>query len=196
MAELEEDAIAEIERLAGDAETEAQIQRAVDKPPSADDAHFLGAKVRKVFTDGALTGTVERHVVLPMPDEPGADEGAAGERWLVQYSNGKQELVRPHELLDILMGDGATAKPKQAQGPKLSAHERKYLGLVLETDQDGGDEGEVVKVNKKTVWVKWSKPVDHDESGAPNYMLKHDIDVGMKALAKEREEAKKNCPSE
>ena len=81
MADLEADALAEIEREAADVETAEQVKQAIDAPASANDARFLDAKVKKTFTDGALKGTVVRHVMLPM-EMVGEGDVAAGERRL------------------------------------------------------------------------------------------------------------------
>ena len=109
MGALEADALAEIEREAADTETAEQIKQAIDAPASTNDARFLDAKVKKTFTDGVLKGTVVRHVVLPK-EMVGEGDVAAGERWLVRYENGKEELVAPQELLDILVADAPKAK--------------------------------------------------------------------------------------
>ena len=117
MADLEADALAEIEREAADAETSEQIKQAIDAPASANDARFLESKVKKTFTDGVLKGTVVRHVVLPLA-MVGEGDVAAGERWLVRYENKKEELVTPQELLDILVAEAP--KTKAADDPLAS----------------------------------------------------------------------------
>ena len=64
-------ALAEIREAATDAREADLIDKAVEKQPSAESMRFLQAKVRRVFSDGALKGVVRKHVMLPV--EEGAE---------------------------------------------------------------------------------------------------------------------------
>jgi hypothetical protein len=156
MAELEADALAEIEREAADAETVDQIKQAVDAPTSANDARLLDAKVKKTFTDGALKGTVVRHMVIPLA-MVGNGDVAAGERWLVRYENNKEQLVTPQELLDILVAD--SPKAKVADDPLASDP---LLGRQLRAPEaDDPDVGTILSVVLKKPAGAKKKRVRH-----------------------------------
>ena len=115
----------------------------MEKAPSAEDARFLGAKVRKVFSDGTLKGAVKRHVVLPNVKD---DEDDDGERWLISFENGKEQLVRPQELLDILAGDEKGAAV-QAEDPLANDP---LIGRKLRAPEaDDEDVGTILSVTLK-----------------------------------------------
>ena len=107
--------------------------------------------MKKVFTDGTLAGKVLRHVVLPMKGATEeAQEDDDGERWLLQFDNGKQQLVRPQELLDILVGDEGAKK--KANGPLANDP---YVGRqVRPPTDDDPDMGTIVRVVLKKVQGK------------------------------------------
>ena len=164
MSALEADALAEIERESADADTAEQVKQAIDAPASANDARFLDAKVKKAFTDGVLKGTVVRHVMIPLAIV-GEGDVAVGERWLVRYENSKEELVAPHELLDILVAE--PPKAKAADDPLASDP---LLGRQLRAPEaDDPDVGTILGVvlkkpagaKKKRVrqyTVEWRSP--------------------------------------
>jgi hypothetical protein len=184
MARLELDALADIEAGAEEAEEADALQQAVDADPSPDDARFLNAKVRKVFADGTFEGLVKRHVILPeafrgkaqaqvQPQEESKEEPAQlqeskeeaeddeddGERWLVEFSNGRQQLVRPQELLDILVGDDSAAAAAAAAGGQKKASDPlasdPYIGRqVRPPTADDPDMGTIVRVVLKKVQGK------------------------------------------
>jgi len=69
------------------------------------------------------------------------------------------------------------AKPKAKQpAPEKKAH--KYVGVKIKTEEDGGDEGEVVEVFSKKVAgkrkqyarIKWKKPFKQDKEGKDVYI--------------------------
>jgi hypothetical protein len=121
MDRLEKDFIADLE---DEQQQDAQEAKPIDASNTAKNnpsARFIGALVRKEFADvGWVTGVVIRHVPpsskagQPEPlrydndvstNEP-IDKGMFGERFVVEYSNGKKEAVRPEELLNMLGSDG------------------------------------------------------------------------------------------
>ena len=54
-------------------------------------------KTHQQFKDGTFDGTVVGHVVPVEAD-------LSDEKWILEYTNGKQEAVRPQELLDLMVG--------------------------------------------------------------------------------------------
>jgi hypothetical protein len=55
-------------------------------------------------------------------------------------------------------------EPEQPKPQKMTAMQKKYLGMILKADQDNdNDTGVVVKVNKKTVHVRWTEVFDDDQ---------------------------------
>jgi hypothetical protein len=111
--DLEDDAVAELSDT---------VLPASNKVPDKDDARFIGASVRREFEDTTLDGTVVSHVKPVAAD-------LSDEKWIIQYTNGKQQAVSPQDLLDLLVGDPVQApktnakktvkkKPKPAPKPK------------------------------------------------------------------------------
>ena len=116
----------------------------------------MEAKVKKTFTDGALKGTVLRHVVLPLA-MVGEDDMAASERWLVRYKNNKEELLTPQELLDILVFEAP--KPKAADDPMANGP---LLGRkVRSPEADDPDVGSILSVILKKPAGAKQKRVRH-----------------------------------
>ena len=74
---------------------------------------------KKSFTDGVLKGTVVRHVMLPL-EVVGEGGVAAGERWLVQCENNKEELVTPQELLTYWSPSHPTRRQLTTPSPVTS----------------------------------------------------------------------------
>jgi hypothetical protein len=123
MDRLEKDFIADLEE---EQQQDAQETKPVDASTTAKNdpsARFIGAKVQKEFVDaGWVTGVVIRHV--PPSSEAGQPEplrydnddstndpidgGMFNERFVIEYSNGKKEAVRPEELLDMLTSEGTS----------------------------------------------------------------------------------------
>ena len=172
MSALEADALAEIERAAADAETADQVKQAIDAPASANDARFMDAKVKKTFTDGALKGTVVRHVMLPM-EMVGEGDVAAGERWLVRYENNKEQLVTPQELLDILV-----AEPPKANTVDPLANDP-LLGRQLRAPEaDDPDVGTILSVVLK-------KPAGAKKKRVRHYTVEWRSPEGQVALVRE-----------
>jgi hypothetical protein len=115
MDRLEKDFIADLKE-----EQQQEAKPIIDASNTAKNgpsARFIGAKVKKEFLDvGWVTGVVIRHV--PPSSQAGQPEplrydnddstndsidgGMFGERFVIEYSNGKKEAVRPEELLDML----------------------------------------------------------------------------------------------
>ena len=164
VAALEESALGDIKAAAEDAKEAAEIESAMAKALCAEDARFLGAKVRKVFSDGTLKGTVKRHVVLPNMK----DEDDDGERWLISFENGKEQLVRPQELLDILVGDeGGAAVQKEDPlandpliGRKLRAPEAddEDVGTILSVTLKKPQGAKKKAKRVRHYYVEWRDP--------------------------------------
>jgi hypothetical protein len=178
MAELE-DAAVEDARV-----EEADQSNTADTNPSL---RFIGARVEKRFTDieGAITGVVIRHVP-PNSDAGGDDKqydndpsndvdtdgGFYGERFVVRWDKtGKIQQITPQELLAIMVGGAppdddqeVEQRPEQPKPKKMTAMQKKYIGMVLKADQENdNDTGAVVKVNKKTVHVRWQEAFDDNQ---------------------------------
>jgi hypothetical protein len=73
-----------------------------------DDARFIGASVRREFQDITLNGTIISHVKPVEAD-------LSDEKWIVEYTNGKQQAVSPQELLDLLVGEPVQAPKTKAK---------------------------------------------------------------------------------
>jgi hypothetical protein len=96
MKKLEDDAVAKLTAMAA----VAAMLPPASKKPSKEDGWFVGTvRVRKEFANaGTFDGIVVGHV---KPVEGGGGGGA--EKWIVQYTNGKQEAVDPQTLLGIMV---------------------------------------------------------------------------------------------
>jgi hypothetical protein len=123
MDRLEKDFIADLEE-----EQQQEAKPIIDASSTTKNdpsARFIGAKVKKEFVDaGWVMGVVIRHV--PPSSEAGQPEplrydnddstndpidgGMFGERFVIEYSNGKKEAVRPEELLDLLSSEESSAE--------------------------------------------------------------------------------------
>ena len=111
MDKLEQDALERDDDMATQPPDGAAIKDASQR--------FVGAKVRKEFADiGFILGKVIGHI--PPNSNAGKDEklydgddsndvdndqGMFGERFLVEYSNGVRERLRPEVLLDLIVAD-------------------------------------------------------------------------------------------
>jgi len=165
MASLEDDALAEIREAAADAREADLIENAIEKEPPAESMRFLQARVKRQFSDGTLKGLVQKHVMVPV-GEAGDDED--GERWVIVYENGREELVTPQVLLDILVTD-STAVTKKVDDPLANDP---LIGRQLRSPEDDDDDtGEIISVRlkkpegakKKTkrvrhYFVRWTSP--------------------------------------
>jgi hypothetical protein len=165
MASLEDDALTEIREAAADAREADLIDKAIEKQPSAESMRFLQANVRRVFSDGALKGVVQKHVMLPVEE---GEESVDGERWLIAYENGREELVTPQVLIDILVTD-SPAVTKKADDP---LDNDPLIGRALRSPEDDDDDtGKIISVRlkkpegakKKTkrvrhYFVRWTSP--------------------------------------
>ena len=160
MDRLEKDFIADLEE---EQQQDAQEIKPVDASTTAKNdpsARFIGAKVKKEFVDvGWVTGVVIRHVPpssnagQPEPlrydnddstNDP-IDGGMFGERFVIEYSNGKKEAVRPEELLDMLsseepQGDIPEQQPNKMVESKKQKKEKKpdaYLNRRIKWTEGG-----------------------------------------------------------
>jgi hypothetical protein len=150
---------------------------------------FVSAKVREEFID---VGFVDGRVIAHIPPNSGAgkdenlydgddsndvdnDQGMFGERFLVEYSNGVRERLRPEVLLDLIVADegddeqeskledednlqepkqAEPEQPKKAKQKKKAQH--KWMGTRVKafTTNDKGKEtiagyGRIVRVIKQ-----------------------------------------------
>ena len=117
------------------------------------------------------------------------DDGNFGERYVIEYEGGYQEQMTPDELMMYLSAEDTEAYAREGEGDeaktdssdddaqpvrKLTALERRYLGMIVEADPDNdSDVGTVIKVNKKSVWIRWKEPFDTADDGTPNFIQRN-----------------------
>ena len=158
-----------------------------DMSRNPDAQRFIGAMVRRTFTD---VGEQYGKVVAYIPPDDTSEDMELGERWVVEYqTNGKQELLMSSEVLVSIdaevSGDMRAADEEEEEKEeivnddaqpvrKLTALERRYLGMIVEADPDNdSDAGTVIKVNKKSVWIRWKEPFDTADDGTPNFIQRN-----------------------
>jgi hypothetical protein len=169
MKELEDDAVAELT-----AATAAVLPpSSMKKPTTKEDGRFMGMRVRKEFADaGSFDGIVVGHV-------PAVEADLSDEKWIVQYTNGKQEAVDPQTLLDIMVVVAVPIKGDDAGDDKAAAEQQKktqkkntkaddpLIGRQVGNVEDE-DVGEIVEVRwrkfggkkRKRAVVKWGTPLE------------------------------------
>ena len=171
MKELEDDAVAELAAAAAPAVLPPSSMK---KPTTKEDGRFVGMRVRKEFADaGSFDGIVVGHV-------PPVEADLSDEKWIVQYTNGKQEALDPQTLLDIMVvapikdvddaGDKAAAEQKnkkKQQQKKNTKADDPLIGRQVGNAEDE-DVGEIIEVRwrkfggkkRKRAVVKWGTPLE------------------------------------
>ena len=171
MKELEDNAVAELT-----AATAAVLPpSSMKKPTNKEDARFVGMRVRKEFVDaGSVDGIVVGHV-------PAVEADLSDEKWIVQYTNGKQEALDPQTLLDIMVvapikGGGTTDKDdddkvastkEDTNTSKKNKADDPLIGRQVGNAEDE-DVGEIIEVRwrkyggkkRKRAVVKWGTPLE------------------------------------
>ena len=162
MKELEDDAVAELAAAAAPAVLPPSSMK---KPTTKEDGRFVGMRVRKEFADaGSFDGIVVGHV-------PAVEADLSDEKWIVQYTNGKQEALDPQTLLDIMVV--APIKGVDDAGGKAAAKKKStkaddpLIGRQVGNAEDE-DVGEIVEVRwrkfggkkRKRAVVKWGTPLE------------------------------------
>ena len=182
MKQLENNAVAELSSMAA-ATTEAVLPPS-SKKPSKEDGRFVGMSVRKKLSDaGTFDGIVVGHV-------PAVEADLGDEKWIVQYTNGKQEALDPQTLLDIMVvapikdsaeddNDKATTTEDKKSKKKKKADDP-LIGRQVGNAEDE-DVGEVVEVKwrkfggknrRKRAVVKWNTPPEKAD-GTLTHMKKY-----------------------
>jgi hypothetical protein len=109
----------------------------------------VGSKLRKEFINvGFIDGRVIAHI--PPNSDAGKDEklydgddsnnvdndqGMFGERFLVEYSNGVRERLRPEVLLDLIVADDADGDGDGEQESKLEDEDNQQESKQAEPEQ-------------------------------------------------------------
>ena len=87
---------------------------------NSDARRFIGSAIRKDFADeGEQTGRVVAYV---SPDEKSSDM-ELGERWVIEYQNGLQELMTSSELLVSIDSDASQSVREVTEGREESEGE-------------------------------------------------------------------------
>jgi hypothetical protein len=110
---------------------------------------FVGSLLRKEFID---VGFIDGRVIAHIPPNSGAgkdenlydgddsndvdnDQGMFGERFLVEYSNGVRERLRPEALLDLIVADDADGDGDGEQESKLEDEDNQQESKQAEPEQ-------------------------------------------------------------
>jgi hypothetical protein len=146
-----------MKQLEGNAVAELTATAAAVLPPSSkklskEDGRFMGMRVRKEFSDAdTFDGIMIGHVLAVEAD-------LGDEKWIVQYTNSKQEALDPQTLLDIMMvapikgdedDDKATTTEDKNNKKKTKKADDPLICRQVGSAEDE-DVGEIVE-------VKWRK---------------------------------------
>ena len=97
---------------------------------------FIGATIKTKFVDGTFSGKIIAHIEpnqnaskpIVYDDDPkndgDTDDGQYGERFVVQWENGKRSMVGPQEMLGLLEG-GAPAEEQELEQEQEQEQEQK-----------------------------------------------------------------------